>query len=69
MADIARIGGWSLEYILWSLPFGGGLGLLHADGIFHGAVLRRVGAQRDGMAGMRDAFLAMREGRADGGAG
>lgn len=68
MADIARLTGWSLDFILWHLPWGGGLGLLHAEGIFHGATLRRVhasntrGNQRE-VKSMRADFAAMKAAR------
>lgn len=47
MADIARLSGWSWDFILWGLPFSAGLGLLHAEGVFHGAQLSFVHG-RDG---------------------
>ena len=55
-----------MEFILWELPFSAGLGLLHAEGIFHGAKLQyvygRSSAQPEHVSkSMADQLEAMRQ--------
>lgn len=64
MADLARLTGWSRAYLLWELPYGSGLGLIHSDGIFHGSTMKLVAGgavERGEKSGLRDIFKKMRQ--------
>jgi hypothetical protein len=40
--------GWGLEFILWELPYAGGLEMLHAEMCYNGQTVRYLMARRTG---------------------
>jgi hypothetical protein len=42
VAGLARLTGWSLDYLLWELPYAAGLELMHAEMVYHGQEVRKV---------------------------
>lgn len=65
MTTLARITGWSRDYILWRLPYAAGLGMIHAELIHQGEVVRyvapRAGRAPTGRHKMLEDYRAARE--------
>lgn len=62
MTSITRISGWSLEYILWELPYAAGLGMLHAEARYNDQDVVFVNGSeiQPPARGLRDDFHAMK---------
>tara|TARA_R110001599_G_scaffold322729_1_gene533915 strand:+ start:243 stop:467 length:225 start_codon:yes stop_codon:yes gene_type:complete len=68
VATIARLTSWSLDFILWELPYAAGLQLYHAEYQHNGQAVRLVNApaehetrRGDGASvGMREQFSMMK---------
>lgn len=68
LATLAKETGWSMEFILWRLPYSTGLGMIHSAAIRKGVTMELVNGRpvdEDELGGMREAFQAMRARYAD----